>query len=218
MTASSSASKRPTKSSLAECNKKQNVGRNLVEDVKRIQRAGLEVQGGFILGFDSDTPSTFQRQIDFIQRSGIVTAMVGLLQAPPATRLWQRMAEEGRLVGALTGNNVEAATNIIPKMPLETLYEGYREVVGHLYEPEHYYARAMTFLREVKPPKFSAPIDAAYVRAFFRSMGRLGIVGKERAQYWKLFFWTLGRRPALLPLAITIAIYGYHFRLLAEAI
>jgi radical SAM superfamily enzyme YgiQ (UPF0313 family) len=208
----------PEESSLAECNKKQNVGRDLVEDVKRIQRAGLEVQGGFILGFDSDTPSTFQRQIDFIQRSGIVTAMVGLLQAPPATRLWRRMEAEGRLLGASTGNNVEAVTNIVPKMPLETLYEGYRQVLAHLYAPEHYYERAITFLREVKPPKVAIPIDAAYTRAFFRSIGRLGIVGKERAHYWKLFAWTLFRRPRLLPIAITIAIYGYHFRMLVEAL
>lgn len=208
----------PEESSLAECNKKQNVGRDLVEDVKRIQRAGLEVQGGFILGFDSDTPSTFQRQIDFIQRSGIVTAMVGLLQAPPATRLWKRMEAEGRLRGVATGNNVEAATNIVPVMPLETLYAGYRDVVSHLYAPEQYYARAITFLREVKPPKFTIPLNAAYIRAFFRSVGRLGIVGEERAHYWKLFFWTLCRKPAVFPLAITIAIYGYHFRLLSEAI
>lgn len=207
----------PEESGLAECNKKQNVGRDLVADVKRIQRAGLEVQGGFILGFDSDTASTFQRQIDFIQRSGIVTAMVGLLQAPPATKLWHRMQAEGRLVGQSTGNNVEAETNIVPVMPLEELTAGYKEVLDHLYSPEHYYARAKTFLAEVKPPKFTIPVDASYVRAFFRSIGRLGIVGKERVQYWKLFGWTLFRRPVLLPTAITIAIYGYHFRLLTEA-
>jgi radical SAM superfamily enzyme YgiQ (UPF0313 family) len=208
----------PDETSLAECNKKQNVGRDLVEDVKRIQRAGLEVQGGFILGFDSDTPSTFQRQIDFIQRSGIVTAMVGLLQAPPATRLWKRMEAEGRLRGASTGNNVEAGTNILPIMPIETLYAGYKDVVSHLYAPENYYARAITFLREVKPPKFTIPMDASYVRAFFRSVARLGIVGEERVHYWKLFFWTLFRKPAVFPLAITIAIYGYHFRILSESI
>ncbi len=207
----------PEEDGLAECNKKQNVGRDLVEDVKRIQRAGLEVQGGFILGFDSDTPATFQRQIDFIQRSGILTAMVGLLQAPPATRLWRRMAAEGRLTGDASGNNVVAGTNILPKMQLDTLYAGYKAVLSHLYAPEQYYARAITFLREVKAPKFAAPVDAAYVRAFFRSVGRLGIVGKERVQYWKLVFWTLLRRPKLFPLAITIAIYGYHFRQITEA-
>lgn len=208
----------PEESSLAECNKKQNVGRDLVADVKKIQRAGLEVQGGFILGFDSDTLSTFQRMTDFIQRSGIVTAMVGLLQAPPATRLWRRMAEEGRLLGDSNGNNVDAATNIQPKMPLDTLVAGYKSVLNRLYSPEYYYERAITFLREVKPPQFAIPLDRTYLRAFFRSVGRLGIVGKERVQYWRLFLWTLFRRPELLPIAITIAIYGYHFRLLSEAL
>lgn len=208
----------PEEDSLAECNKKQNVGRDLAADVKRLQRAGLEVQGGFILGFDSDTPSTFQRQIDFIQRTGILTAMVGLLQAPPATRLWRRMAAEGRLTGAASGNNVIAETNIQPLMPIDALYAGYKAVLEHLYAPQHYYARALTFLREVKAPKFAAPVDAAYVRAFLRSVGRLGIVGKERLHYWKLVLWTLFRRPELFPLAITIAIYGYHFRQITEAL
>ena len=86
----------PDEDSLAECSKMQNKNRDLVEDVKGIQRAGLQVQGGFIVGFDSDTPSIFQRQIDFIQKSGIVTAMVGLLQAPPGTQLYERLKREGR--------------------------------------------------------------------------------------------------------------------------
>ncbi len=194
----------PEESSLAECNKKQNVGRDLIEDVKRIQRAGLEVQGGFILGFDSDTPSTFQRQIDFIQQSGIVTAMVGLLQAPPATRLWQRMEAEGRLTGDSSGNNVEAGTNILPKMPLETLTAGYKAVVSQLYAPEQYYARALTFLREVKPPKFTIPMDASYVRAFFRSVGRLGIVGQERRPILEAV------RVDVVPAAETVAAGDHH--------
>ena len=93
----------PDEECLAECSKVQNRNRDLVEDVKRIQRAGLQVQGGFIVGFDHDRPSIFQRQIDFIQKSGIVTAMVGLLQAPPGTRLYERMKKEGRLRGEVIG-------------------------------------------------------------------------------------------------------------------
>jgi radical SAM superfamily enzyme YgiQ (UPF0313 family) len=206
----------PEDDGLAECNKKQNRSRDLIEDVRRIQRAGLEVQGGFILGFDSDTPGTFQRQIDFIQDSGIVTAMVGLLQAPPATRLWDRMIREGRLTGSASGNNVEAQTNFTPKMPLDVLYRGYKEVLNHLYAPEHYYDRVITFLREYKRPKFNAPVNGRDVLAFFRSVGRLGIVGRERLHYWRLFFWTLGRKPRLFPLAITLSIYGHHFRRVCE--
>lgn len=202
----------PADESLAECNKKQNLGRDLVADVKRIQRSGLQVQGGFIIGFDSDTPSIFQRQIEFIQKSGIVTAMVGLLQAPVGTRLYERLKHEKRLVGDFSGDNVDGATNIIPKMNLDVLKNGYRTVVDTLYAPKQYYARVKTFLKEYKAPHITIPLNSEYIRAFFRSILQLGILGKERLHYWKLFFWTLFRRPRLFPLAITFAIYGHHFR------
>jgi radical SAM superfamily enzyme YgiQ (UPF0313 family) len=202
----------PSEESLAECGKQHNKNRNLIEDVKRIQRHGMQVQGGFIIGFDSDTPSIFQRQIEFIQNSGIVTAMVGLLQAPVGTRLYQRLASEGRLLGAFSGDNVDGMTNIIPRMPLEVLHKGYEAVVRSIYAPANYYARVKTFLREYRPSKISVPLDYQHVLALFRSIVRLGIAGKERLQYWKFFFWALLRRPRLFPLAITFTIYGYHFR------
>jgi radical SAM superfamily enzyme YgiQ (UPF0313 family) len=202
----------PSEESLAECGKKHNRHRDLIEDVKRIQRHGLEVQGGFIIGFDSDTPSIFQRQIEFIQQSGIVTAMVGLLQAPMGTRLYQRLAQEGRILGVFSGDNVDGMTNIIPRMNLEVLHKGYQAVVHTIYAPANYYARVRTFLREYKAPKVTVPIDFEHILALFRSILQLGIVGKERLEYWKLFFWTLFRRPRLFPLAITFSIYGYHFR------
>jgi radical SAM superfamily enzyme YgiQ (UPF0313 family) len=202
----------PSDESLTECGKKHNKNRDLVEDVKRIQRHGMQVQGGFILGFDSDTPSIFQRQIDFIQKSGIVTAMVGLLQAPIGTMLYQRLLKEGRLLGAITGDNVDGTTNIIPRMNLDVLRKGYRAVIEYLYAPRNYYVRVRTFLREYKPPRINIQIDFQYVMALFRSIVRLGLIDRGRLEYWKLFFWTLFRRPKLFPLAITFAIYGYHFR------
>jgi radical SAM superfamily enzyme YgiQ (UPF0313 family) len=202
----------PNEESLAECNKKQNKNRNLVEDVKRIQRSGMQVQGGFIVGFDSDTPSIFQRQIEFIQKSGIVTAMVGLLQAPKGTRLYERLAKEGRLLGVFSGDNVDGRTNIIPKMNLDVLHKGYKSVVGYLYDAPNYFERVKTFLQEYRAPKITVPLNFEYILAFFRSIIQLGIIDKERAHYWKLFFWTLFRHPRLFPLAITFAIYGYHFR------
>ncbi len=201
----------PDDESLAECNKKQNKNRDLVESVKRIQGAGLQVQGGFIVGFDNDTPSIFQRQIDFIQRSGIVTAMVGLLQAPSGTKLYERLRKEGRLLGQMSGNT-DGTTNILPRMGLDVLREGYGNLMQHIYSPEHYYKRAMTFLRNYKSPKVRIPLDFQRLLAVLRSSIRLGIFGKERFQYWKILFWTLFCRPKMLPLTITLAIYGHHFR------
>ena len=206
----------PDEDSLTECNKKQNKNRDLVEDVKRMQRAGLEVQGGFIVGFDNDTPSIFQRQIDFIQKSGIVTAMVGLLQAPRGTRLYERLKREGRLLDQMSGDNVDGTTNIIPNMNLDTLREGYKSILRYIYSPQHYYQRVKTLLREYKPPKIETPLDFEYVLAFFRSIYQLGIIGKERVHYWKLLSWTLFRRPRLFPQAVKFAIYGHHFRKICE--
>ncbi len=208
----------PNEDSLVECSKTQNKGRDLVGSVKQLQRAGLQVQGGFIVGFDNDTPAIFQQQIDFIQKSGIVTAMVGLLQAPPGTRLYDRLKREGRLVDGreMSGDNVDGSTNIIPKMGLDALREGYRKILDQIYAPPFYYERVLTFLREYQPPEVRFHLEAQYVLALGRSIYRLGIRGVERAHYWRLFFWTLFRRPRLFPLAITLAIYGFHFRQVAE--
>jgi hypothetical protein len=180
-----------------------------------MQRAGLQVQGGFIVGFDSDTPSIFQRQIDFIQKSGIVTAMVGLLNAPPGTRLYERLKQEGRLAG-LISCNTDGTTNIIPRMDLKVLHDGYKKIMAQIYSPKTYYERVRTFLTEYKAPRANIPLDFQRFLAFFRSSIRLGIFGKERLYYWKLLLWTLRKRPQLLPLAVTFAIYGHHFRKVCE--
>ena len=207
----------PDEDSLAECSKKQNLKRDLVADVQRIQRAGIQVQAGFIVGFDSDTPSIFQRQIDFIQQSGIVTAMVGLLQAPPGTQLHARLKAEGRLLDhSLSGDNVDGSTNIIPAMNIDLLHAGYQRILRYIYAPEAYYRRVRTFLREYRPSKISAPLEVEHIQAFFRSIYVLGIKGQERVQYWRLLGWTLLRRPRSFPLAVTLAIYGYHFRTVCE--
>jgi radical SAM superfamily enzyme YgiQ (UPF0313 family) len=206
----------PDDGSLAECNKKQNMHRNLVEDVKRMQRAGFLVDGGFIVGFDNDTPGVFQRQIDFIQKSGIVNAMVGLLQAPPGTRLHERLKQAGRLLDQMSGDNVDGTTNIIPVMSLDTLRDGYKDILKRIYAPKPHYQRIKTFLREYKPPEVRVSWDFEHLLAFIRSICRLGILGKERAHYWHLIWWTLFRRPRSFRIAMALAVYGYHLRRVCE--
>ncbi len=206
----------PDKNSLSECGKKQNQNRDMIEDIKRIQCAGMQVQGGFVVGFDSDTASIFQRQIDFIQKSGIVAAMVGLLQAPPGTKLYDRLMRENRLVGQMSGDNVDGTTNIVPTMSLDVLREGYKKILQHVYSPEHYYQRIKTFFREYKPQKNEAPLSFKRLLVLFRSVFYLGILGKERIHYWKLLLWTQFHYPRLFPMAITLAIYGHHFRKICE--
>lgn len=202
----------PDEESLTECHKSQNKNRDLIASVKRLQQRGLQVMGGFIVGFDSDTPSIFHRQIEFIQKSGIVTAMVGLLQAPYGTQLYDRLEKEGRLVKEMSGNNADGSTNIVPMMNADLLNEGYREIIRDIYSPKLFYERVRTFLTEYNPPKVTVHIEAQEVAALFRSIWRLGIMGKARREYWRLFFWALFKQPSKFSLAITFTIYGFHFQ------
>ena len=120
------------------------------------------------------------------------------------------------MVGNSTGDNVDGTTNIIPKMNLDTLMAGYREILAHIYAPRHYYKRVRTFLREYKAPKMTFSLRFHEIMTIIRSSIRLGLIGKERFQYWKLMVWTALRRPTLLSQAVTLAIYGHHFRLVCE--
>lgn len=203
---------------LTECGKKQNTNRNMLEDVKRIQRAGMQVQGGFIVGFDNDTPSVFQRMRDFIQTSGIATAMVGVLQAPVGTDLYERLLREGRINNLVSGDNVDGTTNILPAMGLESLQEGYRSLLRDIYSPRSYYRRLRTFLREYRPPRTTARLQGWHISAFFRSIYFLSIVGEERFRYPGLLLWTVFNRPRSFPIAVVLAISGYHFRKRCEGL
>jgi radical SAM superfamily enzyme YgiQ (UPF0313 family) len=203
----------PNEESLAECSKLQNRNRDLIANVRAIQHAGLEVQAGFIVGFDKDPAAIFERLIAFIQESGIVTAMVGLLNAPTGTKLHLRLEQEGRIIKTATGDNTDSSINFVPKMNSDTLINGYRRILATIYSPKHYYARVKKFLQEYRPPRAKhVRLKFMYVRAMAQSVVRLGIIGRERYQYWKLLTWSLFRRPRLLPLAITLSIYGFHFR------
>jgi radical SAM superfamily enzyme YgiQ (UPF0313 family) len=209
----------PNEECLHESGKVQNRNRDMLDCVRRIQKSGLQVQGGFIVGFDNDPVSIFEKQIRFIQESGIVTAMVGMLTAMRGTKLYRRMASEGRLLEDASGNNTAIAINFKPKMNMESLVNGYRTVINTIYSPNHYYRRVKTFLKNYRPlQKGRFQWKPVYFRALIKSMLILGVIGKERIHYWKLFFWSLIRRPRLFPLAITLAIYGFHFRKISEKI
>jgi radical SAM superfamily enzyme YgiQ (UPF0313 family) len=207
----------PNEESLVECKKIPNRNRDLIASVKKIQHHGIQVQGGFIVGFDSDPSSIFQKVIDFVQESGIVTAMVGLLNAPVGTKLYKRLMKEGRLLKTMTGDNTDFSMNFIPRMNREALLKGYRSLLEHIYSPKPYYARVKQFLRTYTPPAVhSSRLTIADIRALVASTVVLGVVGKERFQYWKLFLWSLFTRPRHFPLAITFSIYGHHFRKILE--
>ncbi len=202
----------PSEESLAECNKRQNCGRDLVACVKKIQHFGMQVQAGFIVGFDSDSESIFDNLIHFIEQSGIVTAMVGLLNAPMGTDLYRRLRSEDRLLPHVSGDNTDFSMNFVPQMKYDDLLAGYRRIVTTIYTPSQFYDRVRTFLDEYRPlTNVRRRIRHSEIKALVRSLWRLGIIDSGRRHYWKLIFGTF-RHPRHLHLAVTLAIYGFHFR------
>jgi radical SAM superfamily enzyme YgiQ (UPF0313 family) len=203
------------KSSLEECGKSQNLKRNLVEAVKTIHRHGLQVMGGFILGFDNDDPETvFEDTTNFIQETGIVTAMVGLLNALPGTRLWKRLEKEGRLISedAIRGENTDGDTNIVPLMGKGKLIRGYKKVIAAIYSPQLYYDRVNTMLEDLLPAAHGK-ISARETKIFLRSLWKIGVLSKDR----RLLFWkTLLSSGRKFPVAVKHAVFGEHLQEFAK--
>ncbi|MEW5815145.1 MAG: DUF4070 domain-containing protein [Spirochaetota bacterium] len=210
----------PHDESLNECGKLQNRKRNLIESVKKLQQSGLVVYGGFIVGFDHDPPSIFEQQINFIQQSGITTAMVGLLNAPNGTKLFKRLESENRLLGKImTGDTMDSSINFIPKMNPHILVEGYRNILKTIYSPKAYYERVKTLLCEFQL-QINKPLAITFadIKAFFRSIWILGFRESGKRFYWKLFFLSLFKYPKKFALAINMAIFGFHFRKIVDTI
>jgi radical SAM superfamily enzyme YgiQ (UPF0313 family) len=212
----------PDTDGLEECGKYHNVNRNLLASVKKIQNMGFEVNAGFILGFDSDKETVFQSQIDFIQESGIVAAMVGLLNVSPKSRLHERLKKANRLVnnkntGARNSSEL-SELNFIPKMNVSTLLDGYENVLTTIYSPKCYFARIRTFLREYRPKKVKPPkVRFYHLRGLVSSLWFLGIKENGRHYYWSLLLWSIFKRPGLLPYAVGLPLGLLHFKTLAWA-
>ncbi len=203
----------PEESSLKECNKIPNHKRDLINCVQTIQQSGIEVSAGFIVGFDNDPPNIFQRQVDFIQRSGIITAMVGLLNAPRFSNLYKRLDSEGRLLNSFTGDNTDYSINFVPAMNREVLMNGYQKIIQGIYSSKPYYRRVKSFLKQYSPPyKEQNKVTFIKLMAFVKSIFYIGILAKNRRYYWQLLVWSLIYKPKVFPMAVTYSIYGYHFR------
>lgn len=208
----------PVKASLKEAQKGQNTRRDLLESVEKIQSYGMEVMAGFIVGFDNDPKDIFDRQIEFISKSAIPLAMVGLLNALPDTRLWRRLDEEGRLLQESSGDNTDSSLNFVPKMDPNRLIEGYKQILATIYSPKEYYRRALDCLSRVKQETVHIHYSnlITEIGSFARLVLKLGIVDRERREFWKYFRRVLADHRASFAHAMVLAAMGYHFRRLTD--
>ena len=211
----------PDKSALVAANKLQNTRRSLLDSVAIIQSYGIQVMGGFILGFDTDREDIFDRMTDFIQKSGIPIAMVGLLQAMPGTQLFRRLWREGRILHTDAGNNTSVSLNFLPRMDATKLVEGYRSVLKQIYSSEAYYKRVKLYLSRIRTApgekNFRQPwLTAANARALMTSIVRQGILGPQRWSYWKFFAAAATRYRHSFGTAMTLVVMGYHFQVVTR--
>jgi len=201
----------PSQESLAECGKYQNKNRNIIDSVLTLYKNGFLVSAGFIVGFDNDDLNIFKRQIDFIQKTGVVIAMIGLLQALPGTRLYERLKKENRLLTDSSGNNTDFSINFIPKIGYDELIEGYKHIVNTVYSKKEYYERALVFVKN-----YNHYVDeyfkSEYLFALFKSIFYMGILDKNRFYYWKTFFISLIKYPRAFTKFIAMSIYYAHFK------
>lgn len=209
----------PDEKTLAFTQKTQNLKAGVLDSVIKIQSRGMEVTGGFILGFDTDPEDIFDRQIHFIQKAGIPLALIGLLTALPNTQLYRRLEQENRLVHASTGNNsYDMKLNFIPRMPQKKLIAGYKRVIREIHSPRRYFHRCLTFLKRL--PSSTQPIgriSVAEIKALFRSL-----FCQTFSYYGATYLCFLFRVILLVHRhfleAIALAVMGHHFIILTRQI
>jgi radical SAM superfamily enzyme YgiQ (UPF0313 family) len=209
----------PDVNTLASTQKQQNLREDIFENIKKIETHGIEVYGGFIVGFDADPPDIFERQVDFIQKAGIPVAMIGLLTALPNTQLYRRLLSEGRLTGASKGNNThDFEINFIPKMPKAKLMEGYKYIISEIYNPKNYFERCLTLLSRLPNKNLTnqkvnwTDFKALLLSIFKQGFSSYGII------YFKYLLKVLIKKRNLFPLAVNYAVKGYHFFKITEEI
>jgi radical SAM superfamily enzyme YgiQ (UPF0313 family) len=211
----------PDESGLIASNKLQNTRRSLLDSVAAIQSYGMQVMGGFILGFDTDREDIFDRMVEFIQKSGIPIAMVGLLQAMPGTQLFRRLWNEGRILDAGHGDNTGDKLNFLPSMDAARLIEGYRSVLKRIYSSAAYYERVKLYLSRTQPKRGERASRQRWLtrenaRAFITSILRQGVFGRQRWSYWKFLLTVAKSYRHCVGAAMTLAVMGYHFQVMTD--
>ena len=218
-----------SKASLVGCGKLQNVRypdgspRDMKVCIQTLQEYGFVTMSGFIAGFDSDNPNTFDTEmICGIREAGIVIAMPGVLTAPCGSKLYQRYEKEGRLRSHSSGNNTDWEPNFVPKMPLARLKEGYINIVRTIYDPKEYYRTICKFLEHYNPShRSSRKLSLDNLKIMLKGILWIGLLGGPRVSY---YFWKSLRevfsvkKPRAFADVLDAQIRGVHFRRVAKEI
>ncbi len=212
----------PEAETLAVSKKYQNVNKSIDDAVKKIMSYGIIVNGGYIIGFDSESPGIADNMISSIQSSGICMAMLGLLYALPNTQLSRRLESEGRLFQnaskEITESDIDQTTgglNFITKKPRIEILNNYLRVIEHIYNPANYYKRIIYNGLNLKVDykhKHTFRITMMYLRSFMKVCRQVGFNKQTGFHYWKMFFIILFRNTKAIEAAVNLAAMYIHFQ------
>jgi radical SAM superfamily enzyme YgiQ (UPF0313 family) len=206
----------PDTDSLALTQKFQNTRNSLINAVERINRAGLRVMAGFIIGFDGEKPGAGDRIVDFVEATAIPQALVSMLQALPNTALWHRLQKEGRLLDSTEEANIHQTTltNFIPTRSLEEIAQEYINCFWQLYEPERYLKRVYRHFLQMQPTphkkKFRMPA-LADIRGLLTLVWRQGFRRPTRGQFWRQLLSILRHNPGVFESYLINCAHLEHF-------
>lgn len=204
----------PDADSLQLTKKFQNTRNSLVDAVDNINRAGLRVMAGFIIGFDGEKQGAGDRIIEFVERTAIPTALFGILQALPNTALWHRLEKEGRLRSDSSDGNQVTLMNFVPTRPIETIADEYVRAFCTLYEPAKFLDRAYRHFLKMAPPPHKPPAQwPSWVdlRALGIVIWRQGVKRDTRWKFWKNLFGILKQNPGVWDHYLTVCAHAEHF-------
>jgi radical SAM superfamily enzyme YgiQ (UPF0313 family) len=202
--------------------KTQNLNKSIEDAVRKLLSYGIVSNGGYIIGFDSESKQIADNMIDSIQKSGICMAMVSLLYALPNTQLTRRLASESRLFQqasrSISESDIDQTTrglNFITLISRIEILKNFIRVINAIYEPSNYYKRVVFTSLNIRPhykhtPNFRTWLK--YMRSFLKVCKRAGFNTVTGFYYWKMFFTVIFRNPKGIETAVNLAAMFIHFR------
>jgi radical SAM superfamily enzyme YgiQ (UPF0313 family) len=209
---------------LRSMHKQVNLRRNIIEDLHRIYRHGIVVNGGFIVGFDGETSDCARKMLEVIERGKIVMPMIGLLFALPNTQLTRRLREEhrllddtGRLSVAHELTEVDQTTtglNFIPQRPRAEVLGDFLHVLKAAYSIRNYFDRCLRLSQTLRIHYRFKPVWRRKVRygtAFFVTAAKLGLRPSTAYYYWRNLLAVLFTRVSALETVVNLMAMYLHF-------
>jgi radical SAM superfamily enzyme YgiQ (UPF0313 family) len=178
----------PDIEALKRMRKEQNATLPMMESIRTLNSYGMEVTSGIIMGLDTDTDTSADQLIEFIEQSKIPVLTINLLHALPKTPLWERLARADRITDDPT-----LESNVRFLRPYEEVVDSWRRCIAHAYDPERLFDRfrhqvESTYVNRINPSgrgKLTfANLRMGAVLAY-RLLMKVGIRSDYRRHFWQ---------------------------------